>query len=526
MQFVGNNQHYTKTWQKDLPASIVVFLVALPLCLGIALASGAPLISGLISGIIGGVVVGFLSKSPLSVSGPAAGLSVIVFNAIETLPTFEIFLLAVFLSGLFQIALGLIKAGIIGDFIPVSVIKGMLAAIGILIIMKEIPYFFGYEGKGLFEGLDPGTGLMHVGRHVGEALEKVQPGAIFISVVSLVFLFIWDAKKPEKGLLQYLPGPLVVVLFGIACTFAFNGFMPAWTLETKHLVNVPVSEGLGGFTALLTTPDFSAIGNKEVWIIAVTIALVASIETLLSIKAVDKLDPQRRITPNNHELMAQGAGNLVSGLLGGLPITSVIVRSSANVSAGGQNKLSAIFHGVLLFVSVAFLAKYLNYIPLSALAAILIAVGYKLTKPTIFVEKWKMGSPNLVPFVVTIIAILATDLLIGVCVGIVVGIGFVILQNYQSAITFVQEGDKFLVRFKKDIYFIHKHEMRKILRQIPPKSSVVFDISSITFMDMDNVEIINDFITNASFRKIKVFLKQGTSQNIANLLKVPSYETV
>jgi len=509
-KFVGNFEPFWNSWQKDLPASIVVFLVALPLCLGIALASGAPLISGLIAGIIGGVVVGAFSRSPLSVSGPAAGLATIVFSAIETLPTFEIFLLAVMLGGVIQMIFGTIKAGVIADFVPISVIKGMLAAIGVLIAFKQLPYAFGYTGGSLFE-----AGAL------GDFMNHVEPGAIFISFISLAFLLIWDKIQPKDGPLQFVPGPLIVVVFGVLASLGFHSFMPDWVLGTKHLVKVPVSEGLTGFTELITTPDFSAIGHKDVWIVAVTIALVASIETLLSIKAVDKLDPQRRVSPPNRELLAQGAGNLVSGLIGGLPITSVIVRSSANVSAGAQNKLSAIAHGVLLFVSVAFLAKYLNYIPLSALAAVLIVIGYKLAHPAIFVEKWRMGSPNLIPFVVTIVAIVTTDLLTGVLIGLFVGIVFVIIQNFQSAISFVKDGDNYMVRCKKDIFFIHKHEMRKTLRQIPSNSSVLFDLSSISFIDMDNVEIINDFITNASFRNIQVFLKKGANKSIAKLIKVP-----
>ncbi|MEM7679642.1 MAG: SulP family inorganic anion transporter [Pseudomonadota bacterium] len=514
-KFVGNFEPFWNTWQKDLPAAIVVFLVALPLCLGIALASGAPLISGLVAGIVGGVVVGVFSRSPLSVSGPAAGLAVIVFNAIETLPSFEVFLLAVALGGVIQAGLGLIKAGVIGDFVPIAVIKGMLAAIGILIAFKQFPYMFGLVSVDIKSFTD-----------YGSVFEIMEAGPTFIAFVSLAFLFMWDKFQPKDGPLQFVPGPLIVVIFGVVASLLFQTHMPEWTLQAKHLVKVPVSEGMMGFTDLIIMPDFSAIGNKDVWVIAVTLALVASIETLLSIKAVDKLDPQRRVTPPNRELLAQGIGNFASGMLGGLPVTSVIVRSSANVSAGAQNKLSAIVHGVFLFVSVAFLAKYLNYIPLSALAAVLIVIGYKLAHPKIFIEKLRMGSPNLIPFIVTIIAIVATDLLTGVLIGLFIGIVFVIVQNFQSAISFVREGDNFLIRCKKDIFFIHKYEMRKTLRQIPNDASVLFDISSISFMDIDNVEIINDFITNASFRNIKVFLKKGTSNKIASLLKVHNNETV
>lgn len=511
-RYVGNATPLIATWKKDLQASIVVFLVALPLCLGIALASGAPLISGLISGIIGGIVVGALSRSPLSVSGPAAGLAIIVLHAIESLPTFEAFLMAVAIGGAIQMLLGVIRAGVIGDFIPISVIKGMLAAIGILIVLKEIPYAFGYKEIDL-SSIEAFLGI-------------VQPGAFFIAFTSLVFLFVWEKMRPTKGVLQYLPGPLLVVIYGVVASLFFKSSFTDWAITKEHFVNVPVSDGLTGFVDLIRMPDFSFITSQEVWIIGVTLALVASVETLLSIQAVDKLDPQRRVTPNNRELLAQGAGNLLSGLIGGLPITSVIVRSSANVSAGAQNRLSAIFHGIFLFLSVAFFAQYINYIPLSALAAVLIAIGYKLAHPRIFLEKLRMGAGNLIPFIVTIAAILLTDLLVGVFIGLCVGLAFVIYQNFQSPISFVHEGDNYLLRCKKDIHFIHKHEMRKYIRLIPHESNVLIDISQITFMDRDNVEVINDFITNASFRNIKVMLKKGTSNKVADLLKVPEHETI
>lgn len=506
-RYVGNATPLFATWKQDLQASIVVFLVALPLCLGIALASGAPLISGLIAGIIGGIVIGVFSRSPLSVSGPAAGLAIIVLNAIESLPTYEAFLLAVAIGGFIQMILGLIRAGVIGDFIPVSVIKGMLAAIGILIAIKQIPYTLGYKTLDL-SSLD-------------SIVSSIQPGAMLVALPSLAFLFIWDKIKPKEGVLQYVPGPLVVVVYGVIAAIFFEHSLPSWTISEAHFVNVPLSEGLTGFIDLIRTPDFSFITNQDVWIVGVTLALVASVETLLSIQAVDKLDPQRRVTPSNRELLAQGAGNFISGLIGGLPITSVIVRSSANVSAGAQNRLSTIFHGIFLFLAVVFFAKYINYIPLSALAAVLIAIGFKLAHPQIFIEKWRMGSPNLIPFIVTIGAILITDLLIGVVIGLVVGLAFVIYQNFQTPVSFTQDGNKYTLRCNKDIHFIHKHEVRKYIRLIPHKSSVTIDISQITFMDMDNVEVINDFLTNASYRGIKVRLKKGRANSVAKLLIMP-----
>ncbi|MCB0554548.1 MAG: SulP family inorganic anion transporter [Phaeodactylibacter sp.] len=497
-------------WRQDLPASVVVFLVALPLCLGIALASGAPLFAGLISGIVGGIVVGSLSRSPLSVSGPAAGLAVVVLGAIQSLPSYQAFLLAVVLAGLFQILLGVARAGTVSNYIPSAVIKGMLAAIGIILVLKQIPHALGYdadyEGDQSFwqdDGYNTFSELIHLFN------EALSPGAIIISVLSLIFLFWWDSGRVKKSpWLKEVPSSLIVVVFGVLASFLFKQFIPGLAISSEHMVNVPVAGSAAKFFSQFTLPDFSQIGNQDVWLAGLTLSLVASVETLLNVEAVDKLDPLRRITPPNRELLAQGAGNMVSGLLGGLPITSVIVRSSANVNSGAVSRLSAIAHGLLLLVSVAAIPFVLNQIPLSALAAILIAIGYKLAKPQIFLRKYQKGLAHFIPFVVTILAILFTDLLIGVCIGLVVGAFFVIRQNYHSAISLFQDGNNYLLRFKKDLSFIHKLELKRYLSQIPEQSSVLIDLSRVSFVDLDNAEIINDFIATAKDKGIQISIKR------------------
>ncbi|GAB4488057.1 MAG: SulP family inorganic anion transporter [Saprospiraceae bacterium] len=496
----------TDNLRYDAPAALVVFLVALPLCLGVALASGVPLFSGIIAGAVGGIVIGLISRSPLSVSGPAAGLTVIVLGAVQSLPSFEVFLLAVFLGGVFQIFLGVIKAGIIGDFIPSSVIKGMLAAIGLILILKQVPHAVGYdrdpEGDFSFQQPD-GENTFSA---LWSMLDRLTPGAVIIAVVSLVFLFWWDSSsfRKKRQWLQYLPGPLLVVVFGVAANAVFQIFFPALAISSEHLVSIPVSSSFDEFLGQFRFPDFNYIFNKEVWVTAITLCMVASIETLLSIEAIDKLDPYKRITPTNRELIAQGIGNMTAGLVGGMPVTSVIVRSSANVSSGARTRMSTILHGTLLIVSVIVIPDLLNKIPLAALAAVLISVGYKLTKPQIFIDKYEKGWAHLAPFVVTIVAILLTDLLVGIGVGLFVAGGFIIYSNFHSAILHVQEGDKHLIRFKKDMSFIHKFELKRIFEKIPNGSEVVIDVSRTGFIDYDNAEIINEYIESAHYKDIKV----------------------
>src|SRR5690242_10860581 len=420
-------KHYIGALRYDLPSSVVVFLVALPLCLGIALGSGAPLFSGIIAGMVGGIVIGAFSGSQLSVSGPAAGLSTIVAAAILKLDVYEAFLVAVVLGGIFQIILGFLKAGILGDYIPSSVIKGMLAAIGVILILKQFPHLVGYdanpEGDETFsqtDGDNTFSGLY-------DGLRHLLPGALIIGLISLAIMVIWENVVAKKAkFLQMMPAPLIVVAVGIIINETFKTSSPAFAIKESHLVSIPVATSVNGFVSFFTFPDFSHIFNYNIWLTGFTIAIVASLETLLNIEAADDLDPYQRVTPTNRELMAQGAGNMISGLIGGLPITSVVVRTSANINAGARTKMSAIFHGVLLLLSVAFIPKLLNLIPLSALAAILIYTGYKLAKPSLFVNFYKKGWDVFVPFVLTIVAILLTDLLKGILIGCVVGMFFVI----------------------------------------------------------------------------------------------------
>jgi MFS superfamily sulfate permease-like transporter len=504
----------------DLPAALVVFLVALPLCLGIALASGAPLFSGLIAGIVGGVVIGAISKSPLSVSGPAAGLTVIVFAAIQELQSFEAFLLAVCLAGVIQIALGAMRAGVLGDFIPSSVITGMLAAIGLILIMKQIPHalgwdgdFFGDEAFAQLDGENTLTALAHIGRHL-------MPGACIIALVSVPFLFWWDKKQPKfKSALRYVPGPLIVVLYGVLANMLFVRYLPGFAIPESNMVAVPVARSAREFFGQFSLPDFGLITTPAIWTTALTLALVASVETLLSIEAVDKLDPFRRVTPTNRELVAQGVGNIASGLIGGLPVTSVIVRSSANVSSGARTKMSAIAHGLLLLLSILAIPSLLNFIPLAALAAVLISVGFKLTKPAIYLAKYSSGWPYFMPFVVTIVAILLTDLLVGVVIGVVVGSVFVLAQNFRSAIALEQVEKNYTIRFKKDLFFTHKHELKRTLAQLPDGSALLIDFSNLSYIDKDNIEIINDFIVNAGYRTITVTLQHNDALHTRELMK-------
>jgi carbonic anhydrase len=511
-----------KSFRADLPSSVVVALVALPLCLGVALASGAPLFSGVIAGIVGGIVVGAASKSPLSVSGPAAGLTVIVLAAIESLPSFEAFLLAVMLAGIFQIAFAATRAGVLSEFAPSSVITGMLAAIGLILILKQVPHAIGYDGdyEGSFQFFQAD------GRNTFSAIEQalrrnLTGGAVLIAGVSLVFLFWWDKARPKEGPLRFLPGPLVVVLIGIGGNALFGLLRPAWQLGPTHLVQVPVANSFGEFTSFFSTPDFSAIGNPAVWTTALTLAIVASLESLLSVKAVDELDPQRRTTPKNWELMAQGAGNIVSGLVGGLPVTSVIVRSSANVDSGAQSKMSTIMHGAWLLLSVALIPFVLNLIPLAALAAVLIATGYKLTKPALFATRYKQGWTQFIPFVVTIAAILFTDLLVGIGIGLAVGFVFVIARNFRRAITFVCDGEDCLIRARRNLYFIHKYELQRELGRVPDGANLLIDLSSTSYVDLDNVEVINAFIKGAQFRGIQVLVRGDIAERSAPLIDAP-----
>ena len=510
------------SWRQDVPASLVVALVALPLCLGVALASGAPLMSGLVAGIVGGIVVGAVSRSAQSVAGPAAGLTTIVLAAITSLPSFEAFLAAVCLAGLLQLLFAATRGGVIAEFVPGAVITGMLAAIGLILILKQLPHAVGYDGdpQGDFSFFQPDgentlTALSHM------LSNDFLWGAALIAAVSLAFLFWWDKAKPKQGPLKLLPGPLVVVVFAVAANAGFHAYAPELAIAASHLVQVPVSATPWALVDQVRLPDPAALSNPKVWAAALTLAIVASLESLLSVKAVDELDPKRRVTDKNRELMAQGAGNLVSGLLGGLPVTSVIVRSSANVETGADSRLSTMLHGLWLLLGLALMPAILNLIPLSALAAVLIATGYKLAKPALFVQRWQQGFSQFTPFVVTVAAILFTDLLIGIGIGLVVGMGFVIWRSTGNIITYVEYGDTVMVRARRNLYFMHKPALQQALAQVPDGAELLIDLSATSYVDLDCIDIINGFVAAAHYRGIDVKLRADHARHSTAKIKAP-----
>jgi MFS superfamily sulfate permease-like transporter len=497
-----------KNLKDDLPAGLVVFLVSMPLCLGIAMVSGAPLLSGVIAGIIGGIVVGSLSGSQLGVSGPAAGLAVIVLTAIADLGGFEYFLVAVIIAGIIQVILGYAKAGIIAYYFPSSVIHGMLAGIGIMIFLKQIPHIFGIdtdpEGDYRF--------FQHDGENTFSALarifENINPGIIIVAVVSLLILILWDTKKFKSfSFTKIVPGALVVVVLGIILKMLFeNNEMLA--IGSEHTVTLPVASSAKEFFGNFTFPDFSILTNPEVYKVAIVIAVVASIETLLSVEAIDKLDPYKRVTPTNRELKAQGVGNILAGLVGGLPITQVIVRSSANQQAGGKTKAATIIHGILLLLSIIVLPKVLNMIPQATLAAILLLVGYKLAKPSLFKSMYAEGPGQFWPFLITIIGLLFSDLLVGVGLGMVVAVSIILYNNFKVPYTVSQkkskDSDHITIKLSEDVTFLNKASILKLFNDIPDNTSVLIDASKTHFIHHDVCEIIEDFRVNAETRNIEV----------------------
>jgi MFS superfamily sulfate permease-like transporter len=511
----------------DVSAAVVVFLVALPLCLGIALGSGAPLFSGIIAGIVGGIVIGLLSGSSLSVSGPAAGLTVIVASGIIKLQVYEAFVLAVMVAGLIQLILGFLKAGVIGDYIPNSVIKGMLAAIGLILILKQLPHLVGYDSNYIGDETFSQNDNRNTFSEIFQSFNALTLAAIIIGAVSLIILIVWESKSIKSNkVLKLIPGPLLVVVAGVAINLLIKNAYPDLVLQQKHLVSLPVAKSFGEFTSFFTFPDVKHITNPQVWIIGFTLAIVASLETLLGIEAVDKLDPLRRVTPTNRELKAQGVGNMVSGLLGGLPLTSVIVRSSANVMSGGKTKLSTIFHGILLLVSVIAIPAILNTIPLSALAAILIFTGYKLAKVSLFKEFYIKGWDQFVPFVVTIIAILLTDLLVGIMVGILVGLFFMVRSNFRSSVFFVHDENRYLVRLRKDVSFLNKPIVKRKLEEVPKNSYILIDATRADFIDKDIIEEINNFLLHAHLKNIRVEIKRNEHRPMQRLINEPKRTNV
>ena len=513
-----NKSGFFANLKNDLPASIVVFLVAMPLCLGIALASGAPLFSGVIAGIVGGTVVALLSGSPLGVSGPAAGLAVIVLSAIQELQAFETFLLAVVIAGVFQLILGILKAGVIGYYFPSSVIKGMLSGIGIIIILKQIPHAFGYDKdpEGDLEFIQPDG--QNTFSELFNMVDYISPGALTIAVISLAILILWEQPFMKKiSLFKVVQGPLIVVITGIGLNLIFQE--SSFALRAEQLVSIPVAGSISDFFNQFTLPDFSQWNNSQVYVIAITMAVVASLETLLCVEATDKLDPDKRVTPTNRELLAQGTGNIVSGLIGGLPITQVIVRSSANIQSGGKSKASAFFHGILLLISVMMVPKILNLIPLSSLAAILFIVGYKLAKPELFKQLYKLGRAEFIPFIITILGIIFTDLLIGIGLGLTVAIFYILYNNYKVPYHFnpnnYKEGEPVLIELAESVSFLNKGSILQTLNHLPNNSEVTIDGSKTKNIHPDVIEIIEDFKQNAKSRNIKVnTINVGDDENV------------
>ncbi len=495
---------------KDLSSGLVVFLVALPLCLGIALASGAPLFAGIIAGIVGGIAVGLLSGSALGVSGPAAGLVVIVLTAMQTLGSYQALLLAIVIAGMIQLLAGYLKAGIIAYYFPSAVIKGMLAAIGLTLILKEIPHALGYDADFIGDEAFIQKDGHNTFTEIWYAIQYHHVGAIIIAVVSLGLLILFETPFMKKiGLFKFLPGALFVVMISIGLNVWFNLFYPKWMMGEHHLVELPVASSPIQFLGFFTFPDFSAWKNPDVYITALTLAIVASLETLLCVEATDKLDPHRRSTPTNLELKAQGIGNIVSGLIGGLPVTQVIVRSSANINSGGQTKVATIIHGIILLVSALIIPLFLNMIPLAALAAILLTVGYKLSKISLYKEMFRNGWDQFIPFVVTVIAILATDLLKGIAVGMVFALFFILRRNYKYAYHYHKEespeGEVICLTLSEDVTFLNKGSLALTLSNLPDKCKVIIDGSKSVAIDYDVLETIQDFKQHtAPFRNITV----------------------
>ncbi|HLP52279.1 MAG TPA: SulP family inorganic anion transporter [Chitinophagales bacterium] len=493
------DKRYIKT---DVLAGLVVFLVALPLCLGIALASGAPLFSGIIAGVVGGIVIGLLSNSQLSVAGPAAGLTAIVLAAITSLGSFETFLLAVIIAGAIQLILGFAKAGTISNYLPSNVIEGMLTAIGIIIIMKQLPHAIGYDvdNEGDFFFIEKGTGH-NTFSAVIDAVNYSHAGAMIVTAVSLVILIAWNNIKALQKI-KAIPGALVAVVVGIGINEIFKATGSAFAIGPDHLVKLPVPASFKEFIDQFYTPDFKSIANPAVWITGVTIAAVASIETLLCIEAADKMDPLKRYTDTNTELKAQGVANIVSGLLGGLPMTSVIVRTSANINSGGRTKIATISHGIFLLAAVLAIPTLLNRIPLACLAAILILIGYKLASPAVFKHMWQKGKFQFVPFIVTVIAVVFTDLLKGVGIGLAVSVVFILRGNMKVAYFFRKqkhhEGETIHIQLAQEVSFLNKAAIKQTLMHIPNNSKVEINASDSAYIDHDVIQMIQDFLNVGS----------------------------
>jgi MFS superfamily sulfate permease-like transporter len=499
---IGNSNDLSANFR----AGVVVFLVAIPLCLGISLASDTPIMSGIIAGAVGGIVIGLIGGSALGVSGPAAGLVTVVAGATVALGSFQALLLAIVLAGAMQMVLGLGRAGVIAYYFPTAVIKGMLAAIGIIILLKQFPHGLGYDKDYLgdldFFQKDGHTTLSEL----SYMLEGIVPGAALITLLCLGLLMLWEIPQlKSRQFFQLIPGPLAVVVLGIGMQLLYQHLFPGWALSDDHLVHIDNSD-MGSW---FSTPDFAAISNPKVWTTALIIAGVASVESLLCAEATDKLDPQKRITPMNRELIAQGAANIVAGLIGGLPITQVIVRSSANIQAGGRSRQAALIHGLLIAIAVVAIPTVLNMIPYAALSAILAVVGFKLARPALFKLMWKKGMPQFIPFMVTIVAILLSDLLIGIGIGMAIGIFAILYENFKTPYFFqtrvLEDGRReVLIELSESVTFLNKGNILSTLRGLPNNIRVVIDSSRTVSIDYDVQEVLDDFVKNAPLRNIDV----------------------
>ena len=512
--------------KNDLPASIVVFFVALPLCLGIALASGAPLFAGLIAGIVGGIVVGSLSGSEIGVSGPAAGLAAIVLTSIATLGGYENFLVAVVLAGIIQIVFSILKAGVIGYYFPSSVIKGMLTGIGIIIILKQIPHFFGFdadpEGDFAFRQVDG----QNTFSEIFLMFKNISLGSTIVAAAGLGIMLLWDNVLAKKyKFFKVIQGPLIAVALGIIYYLSTKN-NATLGISKEQLVSVPVPTDFNSFLSQFSFPNFSQILSPGIWVTAFTIALVASLETLLCVEATDKLDPEKRVTPTNRELFAQGTGNIISGMIGGLPITQVIVRSSANIQSGGKTKMAAIIHGFLLLISVVLIPGLLNMIPLSVLASILLIVGFKLAKPALFKVMWNSGRKQFLPFIVTVLGIIFTDLLVGIGLGLMVGIVVILFKSYQNS-HFLHIEDKSNGKHKikmtlaEEVTFFNKGAILKELDNIPADTYMELDVRRTRYLDNDIIEILEDFADKARNKNIdiKLISERGVVENPPSYLE-------
>ena len=499
-------KYYRIIWFKhDLPAGLSVFLVALPLCLGIALASGAPLYAGILSGIIGGVMVSLISGSPLAVSGPGAGLTSLVAASIISLGDYKLFLLAVMIAGAFQLLLGLFKLGAIANYFPSSVIKGMLAAIGIILVSKQIPLALGYDKpdfwtSGFIELFSADNFL----GNIENFNHHITRGAILITVISLAVLII--LQQPFAKKLKVIPAPLLVVVLGVIVNIIFTNVASDFSLKQTQLVNIS-----SNIFENISFPDFSKIfSTTEIWKDGILIGILATLETLLCIEAIDKLDKRNRITPVNRELIAQGIGNMTCGLLGAIPITAVVVRGAANVDAGGRTKLSSFTHGLFLILAVMLVPFLLNKIPYASLAAILLITGYNLTKPKLYRNMWSLGRKQFIPFVITVVVILSTDLLLGVSIGLLISIYYIVQSNFKIEYKITQTRhlgiETQCIKLNHNVTFLNKVKLRKTLDEVPEYTILTIDGSESRLIDYDILEIISEFQSKAKDRHIELHL--------------------